>query len=918
MKMKKILINLGILSAMILTGCGSGGGQESSSEVESSSQQESSSAQQSSSSASSESHEVLDLDLGPAPEYEGDSFMIHYWRQDCLYANWDMWIWEQNHDGKAYAFNGKDDWGVVAAYPLSDFDDLINNNIGYLIRRGEEGNEWAEKDCGGNDLYVTIGHLRKDLKGIYHVYMVSGDKNIYIDKDLNVYSTIKLCCFINDRGNIMMVTTTNLPVATYKVFRNGELYKEGEGLGMTRIALDVTADFKYEDGYTIEVTLQSGEVLSGVPTKALILGEDAFENAYYYDGDDLGANYDEVTHHTIFKVWAPLTRTIKLRIYDTGTPEWLDGSDVYTEYDMIKNELGVFAFESEQDLRGKYYTYVVTNSEYKDKEIVDPYAKSAGVNGSRGMIVNFEETNPAGWNEVEPIPYDRKELTIYETHVADVTSSKTWTGTEANRKLFKGMYEEGTTYTEGEVEVTTGFDHIKELGVNAVQLIPIFDQANDEVNMTFNWGYNPLNYNVLEGGYSSNPHDGYARIKEFKELVKAYNDADINIIMDVVYNHVAGAIGSNMDVLMPGYYFRYDRNAALSNGSGCGNEVASEHKMVRKFIIDSIKFWAKEYKLGGFRFDLMGLHDLTTMEELTAAAKEINPNICIFGEPWTGGTSPLPEADSAKQINGNKYVGYGAFNDAFRDGMIKGGLASVTELGWITATRGTAKSDVNRIMKGIQGITAASKAIEDPDKTVNYVTCHDNYTLHDRAIKTGEYTDENDMEKLEKMNVLANSVVMTSNGTSFMLAGEEMLRTKVSGYDEEGKPILSGNSYNASYECNELDYSLKIKHPKMFEAYKQMIYLKQALDGLHLDKDHMSEIAPEVSSNNALIKYHVSDSLLDVDFAIFHVNGLGTEETFDLSGYSLYYSTIEGHEKVLSAETALQPYETLIAYRDIA
>ena len=488
--------------------------------------------------------------------------------------------------------------------------------------------------------------------------------------------------------------------------------------------------------------------------------------------------------------------------------------------------------------------------------------------------------------------------------MADVTSSSTWGGTAANAKIFKGMYQTGTTYTASGKTVKTGFDHIKELGVNAVQLVPIYDQDNDELNMSFNWGYNPLNYNCLEGGYSSNPKDGYVRIREFKELVKAYNDANISIIMDVVYNHVSGAVGSNFDVLMPEYYYRYDVKGSYANGSGCGNETASNHYMMRKFMIDSACFWAKEYKLGGFRFDLMGLHDLTTMDELTAEVKKINPYITIYGEPWTGGDSPLSTSDRAAQNNGNLFQGYGAFNDMMRDALVKSGLHGTAEKGWITNDAiSTSAGDVDAITEGIKGNTAAALAINDPDKTVNYVSCHDNYTLYDRAIATGAYTEEDDV-KLAKMNVLANSVVFTSQGTTFMLAGEEFLRTK------DG----NGNSYNASYKVNELNYALKIKHLDMFESYKKLIALKQSVDGLHLDKDH-NDLDIDVSSNRATISYKITDTANSREYYILHTNGLGDTSTYNLSGYTLYWSTTGGSTRTLSSAVTLDKYETLIAYR---
>ena len=246
---------------------------------------------------------------------------------------------------------------------------------------------------------------------------------------------------------------------------------------------------------------------------------------------------------------------------------------------MVKDEQGVFSVTILGDLQGKYYTYFVTNAYNKQgKEIVDPYAKGCGVNGLRGMIVNFDnaEAKPSNWDLLGYSQIDRKHLTIYETHVADVTSSETWGGTDTFQKRFRGMWESGTTYTKNGTTVSTGFDHIKELGVNAVQLLPIFDQANDEVEVSFNWGYNPLNYNVLEGCYSSNPYDGYTRITEFKKVVKAFNEAGINIIMDVVYNHTNGVAGSNFDVLMPGYYFRYDESGALYNGSGMKKKSMKE------------------------------------------------------------------------------------------------------------------------------------------------------------------------------------------------------------------------------------------------------------------------------------------------------------------------------------------------------
>ena len=846
-----------------------------------------------------ERHDV-DIDVPVYTPLSEPAVYFHYWRKDCTYNRWDMWIWEKDHNGGAFSFNYKDDWGVIAAYALSSWEEPLTNTLVFIVRKG--GDSWEDKDLGGSDKYLDVSLFEADATGSYHVYLISGQTDIYTDPEGHVKGTIKQASF--PKINILSAAT-NLEMKSWSLKENGvEIMGNASAGNVRRIYQNLpdgkTVDFAKK--YELSVVFKDDTSAKAIVSKFLLFGSEEFGNLYNYDGDDLGVTVSSTG--TEFKVWSPLSSSVKVRIYDSGTPAAISGgSDVHQEYQMTKGEKGVWSYHHTSQLYGKYYTYVVTNEAYTEKETVDPYAKSAGVNGARGMIVNFAETNPDGWNSISPWPYERKTLTVYETHVADVTSSETWTGTESKRKLFAGMYETGTTYTENGTTVTTGFDHIKELGVNAVQILPFYDQANDEINTEFNWGYNPLNYNVLEGSYSSNPYDGAVRIREFKELVKAYNGSNINIIMDVVYNHVAGALGCNFDVLVPGYYFRYNGDGSYSNGSGCGNETASEHYMMRKFMIDSTVFWAKEYKLGGFRFDLMGLHDLDTMEEIVKALKEVNPAIVVYGEPWSGGTSPLPDSDSAKQINGNKYEGYGAFNDKIRDALIKGGLAAPTEVGWITnRTSNIGNADMNMLTKGIKGMTATSN--NDPEKAVNYVTCHDNRTLYDRFIATKKYTAA-DAEILEKMNVLANSVIFTSQGTSFMLAGEEFLRTK------QGNE----NSYNASYAVNELDYSLKIDHPAMMESYKKLISLKQSFGGLWLDKDHNEAISVNTTSDGSMISYKLNDGLQE--YYIIHANGLQANNVVNLSDYTLYWSTLHGSTKVLSAETAIGQYETVIAYKSL-
>lgn len=669
-----------------------------------------------------------------------------------------------------------------------------------------------------------------------------------------------------------------------------------------------------EKGYSVEAVVEGAASQTMDVAIQSLFKTDGFNAKYAYDGDDLGLTYTEES--STFKVWSPLSTSIKLRVYKNGTPtsvsETLGSDEILTEVEMVKGEKGVWSATLEGDYDGYYYTYVVTNSTYTEQEVVDPYVRSTGVNGARGMILDLSRTNPEGWEKVKPHKIDRKAATVWECHIADLTSSATWTGSEENRKKYAGFHESGTTYTEGGVTVKTGFDHVKELGVNEVQILPMFDQANDEVNVQFNWGYNPLNYNVPEGAYSGNPYDGAVRVKEVKELVAAYNEAGINIIMDVVYNHVNGAIRSNFDVLFPGYYYRYNKNGSLSNGSGCGNETASDHYMFRKFMIDSTRYWAREYKLGGFRFDLMGLHDVETMNLLTAECQKVFPEIIIYGEPWMGGTS-TGDYETANQINGNKYVGYGQFNDGMRDALIKGGLNAATSTGWASDLIDTHAADVKALVAGIQGSTLSNGLIADPDKTVNYVTCHDNYTLYDRiAYNWG--SREMFRPFIKKMAMLAQSFVFTSQGTSFMLSGEEFLRTK--GGDH--------NSYQSSYKVNELDYSLKIANLDMFENYQKLIAFKQNVTGLHLAKKAAAEMVINVSAKSDLISYEVKDETSGKTYVVVHQAPwtltkaddqlvIDNPTPFDFSPYGeIYLDTGDGTTS-FGASTVLQPGQTVIA-----
>ena len=830
-----------------------------------------------------ENNQGWEGNLVKGPDLGGkDGVAIRYQRKDKQYDKWGLWIWENNGgDGKEYTFSEVDDFGGVCFIPLDNFSSsVLTNGLGIITKTL---GSWSQQSA---DMILDFSLYSKDEQGYYNVFTRENDNKLYATPDFKFVDEILDASFIN--SSTIEVKTSN-PISSYKFYENGNEIASESDIEETSISYHFTTSHmpNIKNKYSVEVTFKdSKEVQSSDVSIRGLYNTDLFNNEYYYDGD-LGAIY--TSESTTFKVWSPLSEEIKLRIYENGNPTSVNkelGNDKYEEYPMKKKKKGVYEVTVSGDLEGKYYTYVVTNSNYKNKEIVDPYAKSTGINGLRGMIVDFSKTNPEGWNEASMNPYSRTELVIYETHVADVTSSDTWGGSKENQKKFLGLSETNTTYQDdNNVTVKTGFDHIKDLGINAIQLLPIFDQQNNEIatgDTAFNWGYNPLNYNSLDGIYSTNPYDGYSKIKEFKEVVKAYNEAGINVIMDVVYNHVNGATGSNFDVLMPGYFFRYNKDNTLSNGSGCGNETASENLMFRKFMVDSTEFWAKEYHLGGFRFDLMGLHDIETMNEIASNLKEnYNENVFIHGEPWTGGTTPLTSSEQAKQDNLSKFVGYGAFNDKFRDGLIKGGLNSVTTKGWATSLNATRvnSSDYNLITSGIMGKTGAID--DDPLKTTNYVTCHDNYTLYDR-IKGTNFTGSD--EEIAKMATLANAVTFTSEGTSFILAGEEMLRTK------DG----DGNSYESGYKVNELDYSRLITFSDLYENYKSLIELKTTFGGLNYETSE--EIEANLTFNQDNYSYKKIDYSINYNnetYRFIHVSSANiTNVTIDLSGYELILDTL--------------------------
>lgn len=534
-----------------------------------------------------------------------------------------------------------------------------------------------------------------------------------------------------------------------------------------------------------------------------------------YSGDDLGATYTKEA--TTFKVWSPTADKIQVLLYATGSDDE-ENSRYLSVTDMEYDEsTGVWTAVIEGDLLNKYYTYYVYNGK-KGKETVDIYAKAVGVNGDRGMIVDLASTNPDGWEEDAHVSVDNQsEAIIWEVSVKDFSSDPSSGISEENRGKYLAFTETGTTL-DSNGYTSTGIDYLKELGVNYVQLMPVFDFGSIDESSSegqFNWGYDPKNYNVPEGSYSSNPYDGNVRINEFKQMVQALHDNGIGVVMDVVYNHTYEGAKSWFNITVPNYYYRFTESGTWSNGSGCGNDTASEHAMFRKYMVDSVVYWATEYHIDGFRFDLMGLHDVDTMNAIRAALDNIEggDKILMYGEGWSLDTSAEPGTVLATQQNMSELdARIGAFNDGIRDG-IKGSNFDASEGGYIQVGEGTSK-----VKSGITAETNNSWA-KLPTQTVTYASCHDNYTLWDKLVATSgsfdDYTKRN--ESLVAMNKLSAAITLTSQGVSFFLSGEEFARTKKG--DE--------NSYKSSVTLNQLDWTRRSEYNDLVQYYAGLIEIRK-------------------------------------------------------------------------------------------
>ena len=536
-----------------------------------------------------------------------------------------------------------------------------------------------------------------------------------------------------------------------------------------------------------------------------------------YNEENLGAEYSSTS--TTFKTWSPQASSVKVKLYETGS-DGESGAGVIGTFDLTKNSTtGVWSTTVRGDLKNKYYTYLVTVNG-STKETQDVYSKATGVNGKRSMVVDLDSTDPEGWESDEHILLDSaSEAVVWEVHVRDFSASSTSGVSEQNQGKYLAFTEGGTTLNSDTSAnaVSTGIDYLVEQGINCVQLMPVYDFGSVDESIASsssnrNWGYDPQNYNVPEGSYSSDPYDGNTRITEFKQMIQALHDRGISVVMDVVYNHTYST-DSCFNNTVPGYYYRMTSSTAYSNGSGCGNETASDKQMYRKYMIESVKYWADEYHIDGFRFDLMGVHDITTMNEIRSAldglyADGSGKKILMYGEPWTGGTVAISDGCSqGKASSLDSRVGM--FCDSYRD-AIKGGTNDATT-GFVQGNNGKTGTVVN----GVKGKGFAAKA---PSQTIAYADAHDNLILWDKIVKSNGSSSWNSTSSSFKGQMQeVMGLLLTSQGIPFMTAGSEFCRTKQGDH----------NSYKSSDSINNIDWTRVSTYADVVAYYKGLLQIRE-------------------------------------------------------------------------------------------
>lgn len=708
---------------------------------------------------------------------------VHYHRPDGDYDGWTLWSWNPDANvNKEISSSGSDAYGLVFKLDLAQYGGAVAK-LGLLPKF----RNWDGKD--DPDRFWSAG-----LGG--EIYILSADKTLYqAPPDLRPrvlrgyvddLSTVRLV--LSQSVSTSMIAPDRVRVeAGGRVIPVSHAAANGEANGRAKIVVATLSQPLPADGYQTGA-VSFGEYLAGALAPGKIVDS-------FYDGRPLGALYAPA--RTAFRTFAPTATSVTVLLYDTPT-----GGDA-REVAMTKTDNGIWSASVDGDLNGKYYTYrsAVPEGTF---EVIDPYSHSNTAHNGRGMIVADATPIAAGPT------FGMKDAIVYEMHLRDFTIDPD-DGIKFRGK-YLGMTEAGTTLA-GDPTVSTGLDHLKELGVNTIQIMPFEDFDNNEASDQYNWGYMPFHYFSPDGWYATRRDDA-TRVHEVKMMVDALHKAGFKVVMDVVNNHTAEGnpeIRMSFNGLAPNYYYRRKDDGSYWNGSGCGNEFRSESPMGRKLIIDSLQYWMKECGVDGFRFDLMGLIDLETVKDLTEMVKALKPDAFVYGEPWAGGQTPIHVTTKGDQ----RGQGFGVFNDHFRDGLR--GSAFSHDPGFLQDGRNS-----DKVKRGIMG--SVNDFAQEPTESINYVEVHDNHTLWDRFDVTMRGRSDVTRDDFVKMDKLAAAILFTSQGVPLIQSGQEMLRTK---NDED-------NTYNKPDEVNEIHWSWKRDNRGVFDYYKELIWLRRNHPMFHM------------------------------------------------------------------------------------
>ncbi len=767
---------------------------------------------------------------------------ITYVRTDNNYTNWNVYAWgadglenpynlNANHSTTIHIPNGRNDLSVI-----------------FKVRKSVDGNDWAQQS---GEVYVNLSKVVSGTVNVTvycdangnHTYsqslasdVVMANKlaSVELDYDTNAINITSVQAIANAANALKLVKNGQEIPCT--VSSNGNVYT----LTPTNVTLDLVNLYQYE------ILFEEHTYKIGINT---IYASDKFAAEFTYNGKDLGANWSKDS--TTFILWAPTASAVSVALYPTG-----NDSEATATHKMIAGEDGVWYVTVSGDLNRVYYTYLVERDGIT-VEAVDPYARTTGVNGQRGMVIDLDSTDPDGWeNDSNPNPSTSyTDAIIYELHVRDFSIDDSF-GAPVQFEDYMGKFLaftlEGTTVPG--TDISTGIDYLKSLGVTHIHLLPIYDYGSVDETLcnNFNWGYDPVNYNVPEGSYSTDPYKGELRVSEMKQMIQALHDAGISVIMDVVYNHVYDSGKFCFNQIVPGYFSRPN-----SNTSGCGNDTASEREMVSKYIIESVTYWCEEYHIDGFRFDLVGLIDVNTINGIIDSVHNGlgREDVIFYGEGWDmDSTNKEDGTEMAKQGNASKTPGFGYFSDSIRN-LLAGENGKTT--GFVSGSAGR-EAEIVANFRGNPWWT------NNPSQVIQYASCHDNYTLIDKLIiSTGANGITGD---IISMNNLAAAIYMTSQGIPFIHAGEEMLREKL----EEGGGRCE-NSYNAS------DYVNKIRWDKLEDSdYADTVAYYQGLIAFR-------NVHPALRYDTAaLVSKYVKNTYAAGNVVAFHIDGYGAGDSDDI------------------------------------